>query len=110
MGVNGKARVHVSGQTGMSVLRILVELTFIGIRVGCWTLRGDSSEPIEAFHGSGNTDYYPRNISILQGSGPQQSQGLDVREPRTLSGRRGAAVSPLAGRNGAHGLETGFTV
>ncbi len=30
-------------------LEIVVELTFNGNRVGCGTLRGDSSEPIEAF-------------------------------------------------------------
>src|SRR2546425_10975715 len=91
-------------------LQILVELTFIGNRIGCGTLRGDSSEPIEAFHGSGKTDYYPGNISIFQGSGSPQPQRMDGREPRALSGRRGTALPPFAGRNDAHSAGTGFTL
>src|SRR6266852_1184873 len=98
----------------MSVLparpQIVVELTFNGNRVGCGTLRGDSREQIEAFHGSGKAYYYPRNISIFQGSGPPQPQRVDGREPRALSGRRGTTLPPFAGRNVAHGVGTGFTL
>jgi len=64
----------------MDRLQIVVELTFNGNRVGCGALGGDSSEPIEAFHGSGKADDYPRDISIFQKIWPPQPQRVDGRE------------------------------